>query len=61
MQGIDIWDEAAVNTGSTVTFDHADTTFVGGTWDIKVTLGDEIACAINGANQAAPCTIYVQE
>lgn len=57
--GIDIWDEAKVNTGSTVIFNYDDaTTFVGGTYDIKVTLQEEIACTINGVTQTAPCEIY---
>ena len=60
--GIDIWDEAAVNTGSTVIFNYDDaTTFVGGTYDIKVTLQKEIACTINGVTQTAPCEIYAKK
>ena len=60
--GIDIWDEAQVNTGSTVTFNYDDTTtFVGGIYDIKVTLQKEIACTINGVTQTAPCEIYTKK
>lgn len=58
VSGIDIWDEAAINTGSTVTFDYdSATTFTGGTNNIKVTLQDEITCTINGADVATPCDI----
>jgi len=60
--GIDIWDEAQVNTGSTVTFNYDDaTTFVGGIYDIKVTLQKEISCTINGVTQTAPCKIYTKK
>lgn len=58
--GIDIWDEEATNTGSTVTFNYDDATdFEGGTYDIKVTLDEEITCTINGAEQAKPCAVYI--
>ena len=60
--GIDIWDEAATNTGSTVTFNYDNaTTFTGSTNDIKVTLQEEISCMINGEKQAAPCNIYIKK
>ena len=56
VSGIDIWDEAATNTGSTVTFNYdSASTFAGGTNDIKVTLQGEITCTINGAAQTTPC------
>lgn len=52
VSGIDIWDEDATNTGSTVTLDYDDATiFVGDTNNIKVTLGEEITCTINGVEQ----------
>jgi hypothetical protein len=57
--GIDIWDEGATNTGSTVTFNYdAVSKFVGGAHNIKVTLQEEVACTINGVKQEAPCTFY---
>ena len=53
--GIDIWDEAATNTGSTVVFNYDDeSTFTGATSDIKVTLQDEITCTINGEKVEPP-------
>ncbi len=53
--GIDIWDEAKPNTGSTVTFNYdAATTFKGGTNNIKVTLQEEITCTINGETLETP-------
>ena len=56
VSGIDIWDEAATNTGSTVIFNYdSASTFAGGTNDIKVTLQGEITCTINGAAQTTPC------
>lgn len=55
VSGIDIWDEAKANTGSTVTFNYdSASTFAGGTNDIKVTLQGEITCTINGVVQTAP-------
>ena len=49
VSGIDIWDEAETNTGSTVTLIYDDaTTFKGDMNNIKVTLGEEITCTING-------------
>lgn len=57
--GIDIWDESATNTGSTVTFNYdAASKFVGGAHNIKVTLQEEVACTINGVKQDAPCAFY---
>ena len=57
--GIDIWDEGATNTGSTVTFNYdAVSKFVGGAHNIKVTLQEEVACTINGVKQDAPCALY---
>ena len=54
--GIDIWDEAATNTGSTVVFNYDDeSTFTGATSDIKVTLQEEITCTINGEKVETPC------
>ncbi len=62
ISGIDIWDEAATNTGSAVTFNYDDaTTFTGDTNDIKVTLQEEITCTINGEKQVAPCNIYIKK
>ncbi len=56
--GIDIWDEGATNTGSTVVFNYDDaTTFAGSRENIKVTLQEEINCTINGAAQATPCDV----
>ena len=53
--GIDIWDEAATNTGSTVVFNYDDeSTFTGATSDIKVTLQEEITCTINGEKVETP-------
>ena len=58
VSGIDIWDEAATNTGSTVTFNYDDeTVFSGDTNTIKVTLQEEITCTINGEEQDTPCNI----
>ena len=57
--GIDVWDEAAVNTGSTVTLKYDDaTTFTGPRENIKITLQEEIACTVNGEAQSTPCEIY---
>jgi hypothetical protein len=57
--GIDIWDEAATNGGSTVTFNYdTASTFSGGTYGIKVTLQEEIACTINGVKQSSPVNFY---
>lgn len=56
--GIDIWDEGATNTGSTVTFNYDnDTEFNGTRENIKVTLQEEITCTINGAVQPTPCDV----
>lgn len=56
--GIDIWDEAATNTGSTVTFNYdTATVFTGSANNIKVTLGEEISCTINGTAQSTPCDL----
>ena len=56
--GIDIWDEGATNTGSTVVFNYdADTVFEGSRENIKITLQDEITCTVNGADQATPCDV----
>lgn len=59
--GIDIWDEAKTNTGSTVTFDYDDNSiFEGSREDIKVTLQEEITCTINGASQTTPCDVRIK-
>lgn len=60
--GIDIWDEGATNTGSTVTFNYDDkTVFSGSRENIKVTLQEEISCTINGEQKTTPCDLRITE
>lgn len=59
VSGIDIWDENATNSGSTITFNYdTSSNFIGNTNNIKITLQEEITCNINGVKQNTPCNIY---